>query len=72
MFVLMLLLQEGQALLDGEELEKTRAQTASAKSPVTSPGSKIKRTTTIAQTTQVIKDKRAFFGSTQFLYNFSS
>lgn len=43
--------QEGKELLEGEELEKTRGQTAAAaqKSPV----SKVKRTTTIAQTTEV-------------------
>ena len=45
-------MQEGQELLEGEDLEKTRSQTAaSQKSPVTTP-TKVKRTTTIAQTAQ--------------------
>jgi len=50
--------QEGQQLLEGEELEKTRAQTASQKSPTattpTTTPTKVKRTTTIAQTAQEV------------------
>ncbi len=45
-------MQEGQQLLDGEKLEKTRAQTASSKEEPTPP--KAKRATTIAQTTEVL------------------
>ena len=46
--------QEGQQLLDGEQLEKTRAQTAAAKEEQEEESpAKIKRATTIAQTTQV-------------------
>ena len=46
--------QEGQQLLDGEQLEKTRAQTAAAKEEQEQESpAKIKRATTIAQTTQV-------------------
>ena len=49
-------LQEGKQLLEGEELEKTRAQTAAAavspKSPTT-PTGRVKRSTTIAKTTEV-------------------
>lgn len=43
--------KEGQELLDGAELERTRGQTATAASQK-SPISKVKRTTTMAQTTQ--------------------
>ena len=48
-------MQEGASLLEGEELEKTRAQTAASKTEVESPTtpSKVKRTTTIFQTTEV-------------------
>lgn len=42
--------QEGQQLLGGQELEKTRQQTAEAEAQK-SPPAKVKRTTTIAQTT---------------------
>ncbi len=38
--------------MDGEQLEKTRAQTAAAKEEPTPP--KVKRATTIAQTTEVL------------------
>ncbi len=56
-----LILQEGLDLLGGAELEKTRGQTDAAAQK--SPLSKIKRTTTIAQTTQV---KRLYSGSSLF------
>ncbi len=47
----MLHTQEGEQLLDGEKLEKTRAQTAATKEEQTPP--KVKRATTIAQTAEV-------------------
>ena len=47
--------QEGQELLGGEQLEKTRQQTAEAAADAQkSPPSKVKRTTTIAQTTSEV------------------
>ena len=48
--------QEGQELLGGEQLEKTRQQTADAAAADAqkSPPAKVKRTTTIAQTTSEV------------------
>ena len=47
--------QEGQELLGGEQLEKTRQQTAEAAADAQkSSPSKVKRTTTIAQTTSEV------------------
>ena len=47
--------KEGAALLEGEQLEKTRGQTAASKEVPKSPTTptRVKRTTTISQTTEV-------------------
>ena len=46
-------MQEGEALLAGEELEKTRSKTASEKAEKALKSPRVKRTTTMAQTAQV-------------------
>ena len=46
--------QEGQELLGGEQLEKTRQQTAEAAADTQKSPAKVKRTTTIAQTTSEV------------------
>ena len=65
---LCLYMQEGAALLAGEELEKTRGQTAAAAGTATeqqeeptTPTGKIKRTTTMAQTAEVQCAKRCYY-----------
>ena len=52
-FVSGLWLQEGEALLEGKQLQKTRAKTADRKTKEAEKTPRTKRTNTIAQTTQV-------------------
>ena len=46
--------QEGEALLEGQKLEKTRRQTKEAGSGGQTTPTKVKRATTISQTAEVV------------------
>lgn len=55
LIVTIVVLQEAAELLKGEELEKTRAQTAQATPTSPTTPTRVKRTSTISQTTEVSK-----------------